>query len=148
MQRKGIDLRTERGKKIYNKIASFYNSLLYGWKGHEEDLYAEGYDYLIDFNEKLYTFHERKGSLLNDRPLYLIDTSNESIATKYKASKGRSLFYNKTVYIGFMMNIYKTGIVTDCNGSKLFKIDNITKIDKIGDNIRICTQNDVYDFAV
>lgn len=147
MKRKGIDLRTERGKKIYSEIASYYDSLHYGWKGNEEYLFAEGYNYLIDFNGKVYTFNPKE-RLINNKPLYLIYTSNQKIAKKYVASKGRSLFYNNTVYVGFMMNIYNSGTVTDDNGNTLFVIKNITKTDRAKDYIRICTNTDIYEFAV
>lgn len=48
MKKKGIDLRTERGRRIYNEIAAWYPSLDYGWRAGKEYLVAEGYCYIID----------------------------------------------------------------------------------------------------
>lgn len=54
MKKKGIDLRTERGRRIYNEIAAFYPSLDYGWKAGKEYLFAEGYHYIIDLSGTCY----------------------------------------------------------------------------------------------
>lgn len=43
-----LDLRTERGHKIYNEIRNWYPSLDYGWQSGKEYLYAEGYNVIID----------------------------------------------------------------------------------------------------
>lgn len=51
---KVIDLRTERGRRIYMTIASYYPSLIYGWKCGAEYIRAEGYDVVIDRNGKGY----------------------------------------------------------------------------------------------
>lgn len=86
--------------------------------------------------------------MINREPLYLIETSNEAIAKKFKATKGKSLFSGKTIWIGFMMNIDRNGVVTDTNGNFLFKLDNINKIESIGENHRIYANGHVYDFAL
>lgn len=49
-----LDLRTARGKKIYEEIASFYPCLYYGWKNNKEYLFAEGYNVIIDYDGKGY----------------------------------------------------------------------------------------------
>lgn len=49
-----IDLRTERGKKIYNELSLFYPSLNYGWQAGKEYLMAEGYNVIITSNGKGY----------------------------------------------------------------------------------------------
>lgn len=49
---KTLDLRTERGRKIYHEISLWYPSLDYGWQQGKEYLYAEGYNVIIDHNGK------------------------------------------------------------------------------------------------
>ena len=48
MRRKFIDLRTERGQRVFNNIRKFYCSLDYGIDN--EILYSEGITHIIDWN--------------------------------------------------------------------------------------------------
>lgn len=48
---KVLDLRTEKGKRIYDKLASQYNSLNY--EIDKEIMFSEGYTYVINESGKI-----------------------------------------------------------------------------------------------
>jgi len=47
---KVVDLRTTRGKNIYEKLATFYTSMYYGIENAKSILYAEGYSHVITWS--------------------------------------------------------------------------------------------------
>ena len=85
--------------------------------------------------------------MINSKPVYLIDTTNPKIKKMFLAKKGFSLFRQRTVYTGICMNIDDTGIVSDTNGHRLFKMSKIQHIETDKDSIKIFTQNSEYIFA-
>ena len=86
--------------------------------------------------------------MLNQEPMYLTKTSNRKIADLFQAKEGKSLLSGYTVHSGTMMNIYENGLVTDTNGTALFKVSSIQKVQHIDETLYLNTLNSVYQFSV
>lgn len=85
--------------------------------------------------------------MINDRPVYLINSTNKKIARLFAAKKGTSLIRNKTIYSGICMNISIDGTISDTDGHLLFRLSCIRDIQYGADTITIQTRNNIYVFG-